>query len=71
MDKAQYFLPWGTDRLRTRAKLLGYIEAGDVKLTRGPLAAMSFPDGFDPVAHPGENLADVLFELNHRGVTVS
>lgn len=61
---------WSTDRLTKRMRMLQTIENGHPELTEGPLAAMSFPDGYDPDTHPGENLFTVSEELVRRGVLV-
>lgn len=69
--KSAYFERWTDDRLTKRHKLLTLIEQGHDELTTGPLADMSFPNGYNPTEDPASNRVLVAAELAHRGVLVS
>jgi hypothetical protein len=62
---------WSDAKLQSRYKVLWYIEQGFVALKTGPLAAIQWPDGFDPENHPGENIELVRAEAETRGVTLT
>jgi hypothetical protein len=65
------FASWTDDMVRARYKLLVAINEGWDELTddSNPLVRASFPNGFDPVNHPGENLEAVAAEQLRREVS--
>lgn len=71
--KFAYFSDWTDDMIRTRHKLLGFIENGNTELIDMRQAAVRavFPDGYDPGSHPGDNIDAVYAEGVRRGVFVT
>lgn len=64
---------WSDAKLRSRFAVLKQIENGADFLTdiRHPLARRAWPEGFNPGAHPGENIRIVTEEAERRGVTLT
>lgn len=72
VSNIDYFSTWSDRSILARYKLLGFIENGSTDLIdmSKPIPRMSFPDGFDPENHPGENIKAVYAEGVRRGVFV-
>ena len=73
-----HFSDWSDTRIKTRYAFLQFVEAGIVDTsglikgdpTSGAMNNVSFPNGYDPVNHPEDNIGAVYAEGIRRGVFV-
>lgn len=67
-DRTEYFKGWSDHRLGTRHDLLRHIEGGQIELAYGEMSHLVFPNGFDPNAHPEDDIEVIEAEMKRRGV---